>query len=218
MTESQDSQPPTRHPLLNATGDQAHAFPDWNQLYTHSEVQTLPWYHAGLDADLAVALTTCGLTSGRALDLGTGPGTQALALAERGFAVTASDLSDAAIARARAQDPAGRVDWRQDDILASGLTGPFALIFDRGCFHVLAPEQRPLYVATVRRLLADDGWYFLKCFSDRQPGSQGPYRFSPEQVQEIFAGAMIVIASEDTVYQGTLEPPPQALFCVLRPV
>ena len=41
------------------------------------------------------------ITSGKFLDLGTGPGTQARLLAKRGFRVIGSDLSEAAIRRAR---------------------------------------------------------------------------------------------------------------------
>lgn len=223
MTDSHppDGIPSTRNSLLNATRDQAHAFPDWNQLYTHSEAHSLPWYHPVLDPDLAAALAEHHLLGGRALDLGTGPGTQAIELAKLGFEVTGSDLSAAAIEQAaiRAREAGVSIDWRQDDILATGLQGPFGLIFDRGCFHVLAPEQRPAYVATVRSLLAPEGsgWFFLKCFSDLQPGDQGPYRYTPAQIAETFGGAFELLATTRTEYQGTLSPQPQALFCVLRP-
>jgi 2-polyprenyl-3-methyl-5-hydroxy-6-metoxy-1,4-benzoquinol methylase len=74
---------------------------------------------------------------GTALDLGTGPGTQAMALAERGFQVTATDLSVTAIQKAQkqAQEKGLNVSFVQDDILNSTLDQKFDFVLDRGCFH-----------------------------------------------------------------------------------
>lgn len=58
-----------------------------------------------------------GLSNGSVLDLGTGPLTQAIALAERGFQVIAIDLSETAIhqAAAKANQKGLEVSFRQDD-------------------------------------------------------------------------------------------------------
>ena len=50
-----------------------------------------------LDDELENALDELGLRGGNALDLSTGPGAQAIQLARRGFTVTATDISQAAI-------------------------------------------------------------------------------------------------------------------------
>jgi cyclopropane fatty-acyl-phospholipid synthase-like methyltransferase len=104
----------------------------------------------------------------------------------------------------------------QDDILDTHLAQQFDFIFDRGCFHVLPPEQRQDYIRIVRDLLKPGGYLFLKCFSHLQPGEQGPFRFSPDQIQEIFRSRLMVLSIKETVYQGTLDPLPRALFCVMR--
>jgi cyclopropane fatty-acyl-phospholipid synthase-like methyltransferase len=171
-----------------------------------------------LDEDLEKALGELGLRSGSALDLGTGPGTQAIHLAWRGFAVTATDISEAAIHMAgeKAQKKRLEITWKQDDILDTRLDRQFDLIFDRGCFHVLAPERRGDYVRIVSGLLKTDGYLFLKCFSRLQPGEEGPYRFTPEQIREIFGSRLNVLSIKETVYQGTLDPLPRALFCTMR--
>jgi len=134
---------------------QPRGFPSWEELYKQDVIEKLPWYWPELDPDLSAALARHGLVSGHVLDQGTGPGTQAIALVERGFTATASDLSDAAIAYAerRAKERGVSVDFVQDDVLASRLKGPFDAVFDRGCFHVLAPGQRAGYVETMHRLL-----------------------------------------------------------------
>ncbi len=193
-------------------------FPAWERLYEGQPGETMPWYYAGLDPDLERALAAFGLRGGRALDLGTGPGTQAIALAERGFEAAGTDLSAAAVERARERARAGgqTVDFRQDDVLASRLDRDFGFVFDRGCFHVIAPDDRPTYVEAVRRLVAPGGFLFLKCFSAQQPGEVGPYRFGPADIERIFGAAFAVRSIEETVYQGTLDPLPRALFCALQ--
>jgi 2-polyprenyl-3-methyl-5-hydroxy-6-metoxy-1,4-benzoquinol methylase len=200
------------------SADQQRQFPGWDAMYQQQAIETMPWFYPDLDDDLRQALDQRGLRDGSALDLGTGPGTQAMQLARRGFTVTATDISEAAIrlARTKAEPQGLAITWQQDDILASQLAGPFDLIFDRGCFHVLPPERRPDYVSTVAGLLKPGGSFFLKCFSHLQPGTQGPNRFTPEQIRAIFGSQLQVQSIEETVYQGTLDPLPRALFCVLQ--
>lgn len=200
------------------TADSQSPSSAWDERYQQQPVETMPWFYEELDDDLKQALDELNLQEGYALDLGTGPGTQAIQLAQRGFDVTATDLSDAAIrlASARAEAQGISITWQQDDILCSRLTGPFNLVFDRGCFHVLPPERRQDYVATVAGLLRPGGYYFLKCFSQLQPGTQGPNRFTPAQIQSIFSSRLQVRSVSETVYQGTLDPLPRALFCVMQ--
>jgi 2-polyprenyl-3-methyl-5-hydroxy-6-metoxy-1,4-benzoquinol methylase len=194
------------------------AFPRWEELYQESRVESMHWFNPELDDDLKEALDELKLQNGSALDLGTGPGTQAMQLARRGFVVTATDISGTAIrlAKTKAESQRLHVTWKRDDILETRLDRSFDFIFDRGCFHVLAPKRRRDYVRTVARLLKTGGYLFLKCFSRLQPGKQGPYRFGAEQIGKIFGDCFDVLAAKETVYQGTLNPLPRALFCVLR--
>jgi len=150
-------------------------FPNWEELYRSDTVEALPWYWPTIDPDLEAALARHGVDAGRALDQGTGPGTQAIALAERGFTVTATDVSPAALAYAARKAIARgiTVTFVEDDVLAPRLDGPFDVIFDRGCFHVIAPEMRSKYVEVVHRRLAPSGWLFLKTFSHLQPERRG---------------------------------------------
>jgi 2-polyprenyl-3-methyl-5-hydroxy-6-metoxy-1,4-benzoquinol methylase len=200
------------------SADQPPVFPGWEERYQHQAVETMPWFYPQLDDDLKEALDRLGLQRGSALDLGSGPGTQAMQLARRGFAVTATDIAEAAIQLAREKAAAQRlaITWQQDDILSTRLSGPFDLIFDRGCFHVLPAERRQDYVSTVAGLLKPGGYLFLKCFSSLQPGTQGPNRFTSEQIRAIFGSRLQIHAIKETVYQGTLEPLPRALFCVME--
>jgi ubiquinone/menaquinone biosynthesis C-methylase UbiE len=76
--------------------------------------------------------------------LNTGPGTQDIWLAKRRFKVTGSDLSEAAINRARTiYANEKNVNFIVDNILHTMFKdNEFDYIFDRGCFHVLLPADR----------------------------------------------------------------------------
>ena len=191
----------------------------WERLYRTSEVSQLPWYTTELDPDVAASLETHGPVHGRILDLGTGPGVHAVGLARLGYEVTASDISETAIRNAKAFAKKGRaaIEFRVDNILDSDLKdGSFDGIVDRGTFHVLPPEARPRYVATVHRILRPRGLLHLKTFSDKEPGDYGPYRLSPGELRSYFLDRFNVLSIEDTVFQGTLAPAPRALFAIFR--
>jgi 2-polyprenyl-3-methyl-5-hydroxy-6-metoxy-1,4-benzoquinol methylase len=192
-------------------------FPNWEQLYQEQAVESMPWFHEALDPDLERALHQLNITQGTALDIGTGPGTQAIALARLGFRVTATDLSTTAIEKAKEKTQDARLDilWMQDDILNSQLDGQFSVIVDRGCFHVLPPQQRQDYVSVVASLLEPSGYLFLKCFSTQETRESGPYRFTANEIEAIFQSHFHLISSEETQYYGTLDPMPKALFCIL---
>lgn len=199
--------------------DHVRKFPRWDDVYKERPVESMPWFNPELDDDLKDALDKLNLKGGNVLDLGTGPGTQAIQLAQRNFKVTATDLSAEAIRLAKKKmehEHAFSVTWIQDNILETMLNQPFDCIFDRGCFHVLAPERRSDYVGTVHRLLLPGGYLFLKCFSFLQPGEWGPHRFAPEQIREIFGKKLNIISIHETLYQGTLNPQPKALFCIMQ--
>ena len=188
------------------------------QDYYQNAVEQMPWYYPELDPDLKEALDARGIFSGRLLDVGTGPGTQAIELARRGLQVVGTDIAAGALAQAsdRARREDLRVTFCEDDILETGLTGKFDWAFDRGCFHVLKAEQRATYAVQMHKLLRPHGLLFLKCFSYLQPGDRGPHRFSPHEIQMIFAGRWKVVSIHETVYHGTLQPLPKALFCVME--
>lgn len=191
---------------------------NWEQLYQEQAVESMPWFNNNLDPDIEKTLTLLNFTTGSVLDIGTGPGTQAIILAERGFQVTATDLSETAItkAAAKAEEKRLNINWQQDDILNSKLQGEFNLIIDRGCFHVLPPESRENYVDVVYKLLKPKGYLLLKCFSYLETREGGPYKFTPEEIREIFSNKLQIVSIEETVYYGNLDPHPLALFNVMQ--
>lgn len=75
------------------------------------------------DPNVQLVSEVSGLPPGAALDVGCGEGADAIWLAERGWMVTAADISSVALERARAaelsDDVARRIDWLHADLLAS---------------------------------------------------------------------------------------------------
>jgi SAM-dependent methyltransferase len=86
----------------------------WDERYAGPE---LVW---GAGPNCFVAEELAGLEPGRALDLGTGEGRNAIWLAERGWQVTGVDFSATGLARAAelARRRGVSVDWVQDDLLS----------------------------------------------------------------------------------------------------
>ena len=192
----------------------------WEDIYRYSNVEELPWFSPELDNELRDFLRKNKIKSGRFLDLGTGPATQAIELAKLGFDVVGADISSTAIekAKTRARKEKVKVEFIVDDILNTKLNPKqFDFIYDRGVFHTMYPANREKFVKTIRSITKNSGIYFLKCFSVKTPGNWGPYRFTKDQISEYFKEDFKIISIKDSVYPGTLKEIPKTLFCVMRP-
>jgi ubiquinone/menaquinone biosynthesis C-methylase UbiE len=196
-------------------------FPDWETLYKNQRVETMPWYNENFDSDLQKELDKRKISADggkKFLDLGTGPATQAIWLSKRGFTVIGSDLSEAAINRAtKIYANEINVNFIVDDILNTKFKdNEFDYIFDRGCFRVLSPSDRKKYINKIQQILKkQNGILFLKCFSDKEPRQEGPYKLSQDEIRALFGESFKIHSIEETVYQGTLDPLPKALFVVM---
>ncbi|MDQ6970283.1 MAG: class I SAM-dependent methyltransferase [Mariprofundus sp.] len=191
----------------------------WEEQYRDDDVETMPWFCPDLDHDVAAALDDLNIAPATALDIGAGPGTQSIALAKLGFQVTGTDISPSAVNKAqlRAEKENVVISFVHDDVLQTQLNATFALIIDRGCFHVIEPEQQADYLKSVTHLLDDGGYLFLKTFHKQEDCEQGPpNRFEAADISQIFAADFDLIESRDSAFKGNADFSPKALFCVLR--
>jgi ubiquinone/menaquinone biosynthesis C-methylase UbiE len=193
--------------------------PTWDDYYKNEKIEKMPWYNEKLDFDLEDELIARQLNNGIFLDLGTGPGTQAIELAKKGFVVIGSDIAETVIKRNKSmyENKYQNIRFVVDNILESDFKDNyFDYIFDRGCFHVFSEEDRPKYHNQIKRILKQKGILFLKCFSIDEPMKDGPYRFSHNDIHNIFSKNFQINKIKKTVYQGTLDPLPKALFSVMK--
>ena len=189
--------------------------PDWQALYERAVETTLPWHFPALDPDVKRELQGIRPKVGTLLEVGCGLGNQAHYLRELGCEVTATDISQAAIQRARSAYP--EVEFLVDDITQTGLCGKYEMVVDRGCFHVLDPKHHEGYLQSVHKLLQPMGLCLLKAFSNEQgQGEFGPHRFSLLGLIRVFTPYFEVLKIRRTVYQGSIPHPHRAWFAVLR--
>src|SRR5947209_20282453 len=127
--------------------------------------------------------------TGSVLDAGCGTGDNALFFASRGQKVTGIDFLEEPIQRARhkASERGLSVTFLVKDALTlKDWPERFDTVIDSGLFHVFSDADRARYVAGLATVLRPGGPLFLMCWSDREPGTEGPRRVSREELHEAF--------------------------------
>ena len=128
--------------------------------------------------------------TGDVLDAGCGTGENALFLAEKGHPVLGIDFLEGPIqeARTKTQERGLAAEFaRMDALNLAGLDRRFDSVIDSGLFHVFSDEDRARYVAGLAHVTRPGGRLFLLCFSDDEPGTQGPRRVSQQELRDSFA-------------------------------
>ena len=139
--------------------------------------------------------------SGSVLDAGCGTGDTALFLARRGCKVTGIDFIEEAIRRAKRKAAERGVQATflvKDALTLTDWTERFDNVIDSGLFHVFSDEDRRRYVEGLAIVLKPGGRLFLMCFSDEEPGTQGPRRVSKKELHAAFAEGWVIESIEPT--------------------
>ena len=148
-----------------------------------------PW-DIGRPQPVLVRLADTGLIVGSVVDVGCGTGENALYIAARGHDVLGIDLAPTAISRARekALRRGIRAEFEIADALGLQALGrTFDVAVDFGLFHVFSDADRMVYERGLRDVLRPGARYFFMCFSDEQPGDQGPRRVSRAEISATFS-------------------------------
>jgi cyclopropane fatty-acyl-phospholipid synthase-like methyltransferase len=132
---------------------------------------------------------------GAVLDAGCGTGENALFFAERGHPVLGIDFLEEPIERAKrkaAERGLSATFLVKDALTLKDWSERFDTVIDSALFHVFADEGRARYVAGLAHVTKPGGRLFLLCFSDEEPGTQGPRRVSEREIREAFADGWAV--------------------------
>jgi SAM-dependent methyltransferase len=191
----------------------------WDNVYRDVKPEELPWNAGGPDGELVRLVESGAIPVGRAVDIGTGPGHDAVYLAQKGFKVLAVDISPKAIDLARSNARTARmnvaIDFRVEDVLKlSSPAGSANFVNDRACLHTLEASSRETYVRRIGDLLAPTGQLLLRTFSEKEPAGPGPHRFTRQELEDLFLPRFDFLEFGDTVLEGPRKP--QAYFCLMQ--
>jgi SAM-dependent methyltransferase len=153
-----------------------------------------PW-DIGRPQPAIVRLADDGLIEGDVIDVGCGTGENALHLASRGLSVVGVDAAPTAIARARAKAAArasGATFLIADALALESLGRTFDVAVDCGLFHTFGDAERVRFARSLHAVLRPGACYVLLCFSELQPGEQGPRRVTQPEIRATFADGWTV--------------------------
>jgi SAM-dependent methyltransferase len=165
--------------------------------------------------------------TGSILDAGCGTGDNALFFASRGHKVTGIDFLEEPIQRAKrkAAERGLSVSFLvKDATTLKDWSERFDNVIDCGLFHVFSDEDRKKYVVGLGTVLKAGGRLFLICFSDEEPGTQGPRRISQHELHESFAKGWAIESIRPSRFEVIpnlkeftfSEGGPKAWFAVIR--
>ena len=165
--------------------------------------------------------------AGSVLDAGCGTGDTALFLASRGNQVTGIDFLEEPIRRAKlkATERGLNVTFHVKDAMTlKDWTERFDNVIDSGLFHVFSDDDRKRYAEGLATVLKQGGRLYLMCFSDEEPGTQGPRRISKKELHDAFAQGWDIESIEPTRVETRpdlkeftfSEGGPKAWFAVIR--
>jgi SAM-dependent methyltransferase len=186
----------------------------WDGVYANTPAAQLPWHSTSVDPDISAALKQ---GRGRLLDLGCGLGTVAIAAAQLGYQVTASDVSPVALDAAKKAAGDLPIEFVADDFLRSKLEGPFDVVVDRAVLHTLPPATHDRYLRQLARLLKPGARLLLKVHSNQDETRRlGTTWFDAPRLTALLAPELQVESCLESTIPGSLQPAPRALWVVAR--
>lgn len=131
------------------------------------------------------------LRSGRALDIGCGTGTNCKYLLDHHWEVTGVDFVPRAVNVAKRKAPGARLLVGDVTKLRElGVSGPFDMMLDLGCFHAIPQALRDAYVSEVSHVAAPGATLLMFAFGEKGRGTP----VAPEaEIRQRFSAAFDVV-------------------------
>lgn len=146
----------------------------WEDVYRSKEEAETSWFEARPQVSLDLIAAT-GVTRDAAIvDVGAGPSRLVDCLLDQGFhRITVIDLSETALAKARARLPQNApVDWVVGNVLHWQPCGRFDVWHDRAAFHFLTnAADQDTYLKVMDRALAPGGHAIIGTFALDSPAT-----------------------------------------------
>ncbi|MBQ7774699.1 MAG: methyltransferase domain-containing protein [Lachnospiraceae bacterium] len=119
----------------------------------------------------------------RVLDIGCGEGKDAVFLARNGYIVTAFDLAETGLEKAKRLAKANRVevDFFRADVNDFVPQAEFDIIFSSGVFHYIEAEQRKRLIDSLKEATAPQGIHAINVFVDKPFLQKAPDREEAEK-------------------------------------
>ena len=190
----------------------------WEERY---RTGSTPWDIGRPDFNLTDMVTEKPIRDCKALEIGGGTGSNAVWLAQQNFSVTATDVSEIAIQKAkeRASDSGVKCVFLVSDFLNDEISGaPFGFVFDRGCFHSFdSDEERKQLAENVDWHLEKDGlWLSLIGSTDGPPREVGPPQRSARDIVIAVEPYFEILSLSSSHFDSESLEPPRNWVCLMR--
>lgn len=187
----------------------------------HYKEGHMPWAHKNPDFNLVETIEQWKIAPCKTLEIGCGTGTDSLWLAERGFEVTALDVSEIAIEMAMINAKKTNADchFRVLDFLDVQLgSAPFDFVFDRGYFHSYDSENIRSKIAKKIAKYLDTGglWLSLIGSCDSPPRETGPPMRSAKNIVLAVEPYFEILVLKISVFGNEQESPPNNWVCLMK--
>ncbi|HEX4128898.1 MAG TPA: class I SAM-dependent methyltransferase [Pirellulales bacterium] len=172
-----------------------------------------PW-DTGRPQPAFVKLEAAGEIRGSVLDVGCGTGEHVLYLASKGHEAWGIDYVPLAIERAKRKAADRKITANflvANALELAKLARQFDTVIDSGLFHTFSDEERPAFVRGLADVVRRGGLLHILCFSDQEPGTEGPRRVAQQEIRDAFAAGWRIEHIEPARFE-TLTGPGQPQF------
>jgi SAM-dependent methyltransferase len=138
----------------------------WDDFYSERE-KRVPFFANVPDENLVSYFDRNLVRPGRVLELGCGPGRNAIYCAKQGCKVDAIDLSQESLdwAKERGSEENVEINFKKENIFKLEVEpDSYDIVYDSGCLHHIPPHRRISYINLVEKALKPGGYFGLTCF------------------------------------------------------